>query len=330
MQTTPEHIEYILIKALQKTATPDEERLLNQWLGESQENLEQYCQMQEIWDTRDMPAASPAGWERLQAKIEKETKQHHTLPAWTRYAVAACTGALIAIATTNFISKETKAPEAITRNVVFSHSGVEKVILPDSSTAWLNGKSKLAYPEKFKADNRIVTLEGKSFFDIRKNTASPFIVRTAKIDVVVTGTSFFVETEAKDKTIVTLITGGVSINIKNDDGATLKTHSLTPGQQIDYNKNSHETTIANVETALYCALKEGTYRFDNETLDVIAQYLTIYFETPVIIAPSLKSKRFTGRITPELSIRDVIEIINKSHPVTTRIEKDSVYIMEKR
>ncbi|GHV47356.1 anti-sigma factor [Bacteroidia bacterium] len=329
MMQAPEYIEAIIIRTLQKAAGPEEEQQLNRWLREDKQNLELFCQMQELWEAGDSLSgnAIQKGWERLGKDINLPAKRRF-LPFWFRYAAVACLGIMLAIPATFFLTPA-KEKETIVRNVVYNRNGIGKITLPDGSVAWLNGKAKLSYPGTFGAGKRMVALEGKSFFEVQKNTTLPFIVQTDQMDVRVTGTSFFVQDETEGNATVTLVTGGVAIDIKDETGNTFKTYQLKPGQQIDYDKQSREAFLRDVNTTFYRALKDDAYRFTNETLEVIAQYLAIRFDTKIEMSPALKMKRFTGRITPEHTVKDVMDIINKSHPVAYRIENEAIHIREK-
>ena len=48
--------------------------------------------------------------------------------------------------------------------------------LSDGTRVWLNANSRLTYPVRFGAKNRIVTLEGEAFFSVTRNESNPFIM----------------------------------------------------------------------------------------------------------------------------------------------------------
>ena len=54
-----------------------------------------------------------------------------------------------------------------------------RILLPDSSTVWLNANSTLEYTNEFGKTTREVTLKGEAFFDVKKNSKA-FIVKTEK------------------------------------------------------------------------------------------------------------------------------------------------------
>lgn len=44
-----------------------------------------------------------------------------------------------------------------------------KVILPDSSTVWLNSNAKIRYPHQFSSDRRVVEFTGEALFQVKNN-----------------------------------------------------------------------------------------------------------------------------------------------------------------
>ncbi|WP_010528500.1 FecR family protein, partial [Thermophagus xiamenensis] len=66
-----------------------------------------------------------------------------------------------------------------------------KTQLPDGTTAWLNSGSTLSYTIPFK--QRKVTLEGEGFFNVRKDSIHPFVVKGKQGAVRVLGTRFNID-----------------------------------------------------------------------------------------------------------------------------------------
>ncbi|MDR3268769.1 MAG: FecR domain-containing protein [Tannerella sp.] len=328
MQAVPEHI---IIKTLQQTASPEEERELNYWLQEDRQNVETYCRLQEIWNARNVltDEAISQKWNQLYNRMNIKTR--HTVPIWMRYAAAVCLSILVTFTATWLgMQKEAGDRIEVIQNRIFNQNGIQKIVLPDNSVAWLNENTRISYPETFGGDKRQVSIEGKVFFEVRKNTAQPFIVQTGNMEIQVTGTSFFVQDDVKTATAsVTLVSGGVTVQMKDETGQMLSVARLQPGQQASVDKQSRQFSVANVDTSYYLAWKDGTYRFTDEPLEKIAEQLALHYGMKINIVPGLKQKRFTGRITPEHKLKDVMEIISKSHPVKYRIENETIYIREK-
>jgi ferric-dicitrate binding protein FerR (iron transport regulator) len=327
MQDIPEHI---IVKSLQHTASLEEEQELNNWFLEDKQNMETYCHLQEIWLSRNTMTANAihSEWDRLYSRMNIRPKR--VIPLWIRYAAAVCVGMLIMFTATWYgMGGGTEKEVTLVQNMVFNQNGVQKIVLPDQSIVWLNENSRISYPETFSNGKRVVSIEGKAFFEVHKNTAQPFIVQTENLEIQVTGTTFHVQDDANTVASVTLVTGGVTVNVKGENGQTSTTTQLKPGQQACIDKQSNRFSVANVDTSFYLAWKDGTYRFTDEPLEAIAKQLSRHYGVKIDIAPGVQKKRFTGRITPEHTIRDVMEIINQSNPIKYKIETGTVYISDK-
>lgn len=94
-----------------------------------------------------------------------------------------------------------------------------KIILPDGSTVWLNGGSRLTYDKAFNQEAREVELRGEAYFDIVKNVQKPFIIHTHQMDIKVLGTIFNVKSYLEDKSSETsLIQGSIEVTMRQGAG----------------------------------------------------------------------------------------------------------------
>lgn len=337
MSSVPDEL---IIKALQKTASAEEMQLLNSWLRKDKQHIALYCQMEEIWNSKNRLTEETiqAGWNKLHGDIkirrQKETPilrpQTPIRFLWLRYVAAVLIGVLIGSAAwIRFQPKEVQIQkELLVQNRVYNQNGVQTIVLPDSSEVWLNENSTISYPEQFKAKERLVLLEGNAYFDIQKNTTQPFVVRIGKVDVKVTGTEFFIESATPNNTSITLISGSVDLNYENEKGENVSS-SLIPGQQADISKLNGQVQITDIETDYYVAWKDGTYRFTDDPLDEIVRFLARHYDLDIQITPSLEKKRFTGRVSSTDTLSDVLKVIGESYPIQYRITGKVVQISDR-
>ncbi|RZM04132.1 MAG: hypothetical protein EOO88_56140, partial [Pedobacter sp.] len=105
------------------------------------------------------------------------------------------------------LSEGTSLPEG-ERNVMNTLSTdngeTYQLRLPDGSLVALNATSSLEYPANFNGKKeRRVKLTGEGYFEVAKDKAHPFIVKTAEQEVEVLGTHFNVNAYADEKAIAT-------------------------------------------------------------------------------------------------------------------------------
>jgi ferric-dicitrate binding protein FerR (iron transport regulator) len=335
MSSIPE--EYI-VKSFQKTATEEEISFLNNWLREDKQHVELYCQMEEIWNSKSRLPDNfvQEGWDKLREEIHSTRQARQSVHSFRkrnrfvrlRYVAAVFTGILIASAAwIGFrLHNDRVEKDVSVRHVVFNHNGVQSVQLPDNSEVWLNEDTELRYPGQFEKE-RVVSLKGKAFFDIRKEIGQPFVVQMGNAEVIVAGTEFFVEYTSEENILVALLSGKVQVNYTDENGVQISS-SLIPGQQADINRLNGKILISEVDTCYYRIWKDGTYRFTDEPLDVIVGLLSKRYNLDIQVSSFLQKKRFTGRITPKDDISDVMNMINKSFPVKYEITDGKIKISE--
>ncbi|UCS95289.1 FecR family protein [Echinicola marina] len=87
----------------------------------------------------------------------------------------------------------------------------KEILLKDGSTVTLAENSSLTYPNSF-GNKREVILKGRAFFDIYRDTTSPFLVHTKNTEIKVLGTSFDVNSPKNESTTVSVISGQVQVS----------------------------------------------------------------------------------------------------------------------
>ena len=105
-----------------------------------------------------------------------------------RFAAAAALLALVVCGEYLFLrSRYERTPSVC---LVTAQGSKGEFTLPDGTRAWLNGDSRLSYPETFDAEARRVWLDGEAFFQVRHDASHPFVVDMEVMQVEVLGTEF--------------------------------------------------------------------------------------------------------------------------------------------
>ena len=207
------------------------------------------------------------------------------------------------------------------REVYTPMAAKTKLLLPDSTVAWLNSSSKLVYPDLFTGPTREVFLSGEGYFDVAKNPENPFVVKTDKINVIAYGTSFNVMAYPDDNKIeATLVSGSVKVEVKSSGSK----YQLQPSHQFAIDSNMDNMCIAKVDTRFFTSWKEGKLIFRNEPLDLVVAKLERWYNCTIYLNnPDLKDIRYTGNIEME-TLRELLDLID----ITTNIK--STYKQETR
>jgi ferric-dicitrate binding protein FerR (iron transport regulator) len=188
--------------------------------------------------------------------------------------------------------------------VAAPRGSITQVILPDSTTAWINADSKLAYSADFNLKNRNVTLQGEAFFSVAKNKKLPFIVSTDLAQFKALGTTFNVKAYAQEPTVeLTVESGRVQILGDHHLG---NSGVLQPNQHATLLKSKNELTVSKVNvqllanTSIFTSWKDEQWIFQQESLAQLANKLERRFNVVIAFADStLMHYTFSGTILNE-------------------------------
>ena len=193
----------------------------------------------------------------------------------------------------------------ITSLTVKTEDEHRKVNLPDGSTVILNNNSLITYPKVFDAE-RVVTLVGEGYFDIRHDAKKSFTVRTGKLSTKVLGTAFNIKAyDGNHEIEITVTRGKVSVL---DSQSVLGI--LVPNQQIIFNKKNKRINLANVMAKNAIQWQESDIFFDDISLEEAAKILSKRFNTPITFETELPKKcRFTATFLKGESLEEILKII---------------------
>ncbi len=191
--------------------------------------------------------------------------------------------------------------------------GEYKVVLSDGTYVHLNACSELRYPVTFGDSSRAVYLSGEAWFEVKKDSARPFYVKTEHIQVQVYGTAFAVNTLFEGQTTVALVSGSVGVSA---DG---KERGMQPSQLARYNHSEHVMEIGEADLAPYTAWREGLLIFDEQPLGQILERLALWYDIEVSYAnESVRQETFTGYLKRYDSIEVILKALQKT--VSVRFE----------
>jgi ferric-dicitrate binding protein FerR (iron transport regulator) len=232
-----------------------------------------------------------------------------------------------------------------------------KIILPDSSSIWLNAGSKLKYSNEFGLRNRQVHLSGEAFFEVAHDPALLFSVKTSELTIRSYGTAFNVKSYPDEGTIeTTLIEGSIGVTRSSKNSKKKDEVLLEPNQRVVFYRSTHtmetsqtagkteeadlpdthepgkqKTTYLiskGIETKEYTSWKDGTIFISGESLEDLAVKLERKYDVNIHFeSEALKSLRFTGSLENE-TVEQVIHAIGIAAQIDYEIEERDIWLKE--
>ena len=195
--------------------------------------------------------------------------------------------------------------------------------LADGTQVWLNSESKLTYPARFTGGTREVAMEGEICFQVAKNEAQPFIVRTGGMAVTVLGTVFNIDAYPDNGRIATtLVEGKVEIQAGDEK------QTLLPDQQAVLEKGKG-IEVKKVYAEDYISWIGGVFHFTEASLEEIMQKLSRWYNFEFFFANAdVKDAHFTLNIRRYENVSDILSKIEKTGRAHFNINGRTVVVSE--
>ena len=314
-------IEEILPRYCSGEATVEECRMVEEWIGQSDENyriVKQMYTIDQVMGTVQME--SKVDMEKALASVSRKMSKapsHITWFTWVQRAAAILfIPLLIAFAIQNFTPSPTEVAQMIE---VKTNPGMTTTVdLPDGTKVYLNSESSLTYPSFFSKDKRDVKLTGEAFFEVQKDPEHRFIVSGPHhTQIEVLGTSFNVEAFERDSFIsTTLVEGKVRFAYqKNRQPATV---DMKPGQKLMYDTTSSQVKLIQTSGETETAWKDGKIIFQATPLPEALRMLEKRFNVTFVLSNNrLRGEAFNGSFTNQ-RLERILEIFKISSNIKWR------------
>lgn len=202
----------------------------------------------------------------LEAIFSKQEKPAVTKTVqFRRYFQAAAALILLLIgfySVSTFLSNE---------KMITGNASQTSLTLPDGSLVSLNSGSRLVWNEKKFNKNRLVTLSGEAYFEIKKG--GEFIIKTENGNVQILGTKLNVFSREKEFW-VSCLTGKVGVESENSS------QILLPGEMAELTSQGLEKRVV-TEVNQSAAWKEGVFYFDDKPLVSIFDEIERQFDVSI-------------------------------------------------
>ena len=325
----------ILLKHFKGETSAEEERSLNSWIRESEENKRDYEIILKIWNTPDVHFPKPDTAKALQIvkerlKLDGQTGQAKIYSIkheregrsffqtiFTPQFIRAAALFVIVIGAVFYFTDVFNSTKMIEVDVDFKN--IQKVKLADGTTVTLDAGSKFKYPEKFDGTKREVYLSGEGYFEVSKNKNKPFVVHAENAVVTVLGTKFNVSAwEINKRVDVALVEGKVSLHSEGSGGKDKVV--LIEGQVSTLAEGGipAKPEFANVND--YVSWLNREKYFSNTPVYEVINQIERWYNIEVHLPENInKSTRIAMQIK-DLPVEDVLDLFSAVMDLTYKID----------
>lgn len=219
MKKENQHINNtFLAKFLLGETNKEEQSMVIDWLEEKEENRKYLDQLEQIWlesgklCPRPISIDKQLAWRKLSYRVDQNDRSlSPSIHRFSKFRIASIStvaaSILVLIGLFNWYSTDSLQDEFLLTNT--SQSTIHDC-LPDESTIYLSQSSQISYHSS-KNNQRIVTLKGKAFFTVKRDTLRPFIIHAGIGGVKVLGTRFQVKIKDNGDIAVDVSSGTVEL-----------------------------------------------------------------------------------------------------------------------
>lgn len=210
--------------------------------------------------------------------------------------------------------------EILYNTISIPRGGQYKLTLPDGTKVWLNSATDLRFPVAFTANERVVELSGEAYFEVQKDAAKPFKVKTKETTVQVLGTHFNIMAYADEEEMrTTLLEGRVKVSGTKDSVL------LFPGQQAVAIPDHKLQMIKNINTDEAVAWKDGYFQFEKIDQKAMRQ-IARWYNMDIVYQGALKDNEYFGKIKRSVKLSNMVEAL-RLMGINCRIEQNKLIVL---
>ena len=288
----------LIAKHLAEETNLEEEKLFSNLLATDLVFKQEYKAANNTWNRMEIPTPdfNKTRIERLRDQKIKASKQRKILSASLKYAalfIGFVMGAL-------FIYHDLNS----TITVVAENGTKMEITLPDGSLVMMKKNAKITYANSIlKSFDRMVTLQGQAYFEIKKAHGKNFVVKTNEYNIEVLGTKFNVNTNLESTSVV-LAEGSIALNhFKNP---TLENTKIVPGQMALINRKDQNLIINTVNPKIYTSWTTDQLDFDDFSISELGELFRIHYNKTLTVESSLELDQKVGGSAPTDDLKLII------------------------
>lgn len=217
--------------------------------------------------------------------------------------------------------------EGVYHELVIPRGGEFSLTLSDGTVVYMNADSKLRFPTRFGAGERVVELEGEAYFQVARDEASPFIVKSSRVAIRVLGTEFNVSAYAEDSVMrTTLVRGAVKISSEVSGESVV----LHPGEQAALCRDNHALRVSEVDVSYAVAWKEGRLRFREKRLEEVMRIVARWYDVEVVFEDEeVKGYPFGCNFSRHATIEPLLKVFEATGTIETSVQGRKIWIRKK-
>ena len=219
-------------------------------------------------------------------------------------------------------SMENASPLEIAYNTLTTpRGGRYRLVLPDSTKAWLNDTSSITFPSAFTGTQRLVMISGEVYFEVVSKANMPFVVKARDQAVENLGAAFNIKGYPEDHVIITTPVKG-AVKVFFDTNTIL----LHPGQQVffygpSYVKKDH------IDVEKEIAWHKGLFILDGNSLTEIMDQIGRWYDLKIKFDGPVSSKKFKGTINSQLNLYEVLHVL-ENEGVQFKLEGKQLHVFQ--
>ena len=309
----------LLPKYFAGEATPEEQRVIDDWLSADEKNRTEFDAFSKLWNiTGKVQPGDEINlekeWRLLEKEISPARVKKISLVRILQIAASVLLVSVLGFAGLKYAGmKSEKAPAAEFSTLKMS----------DGTIISLNAGSRITYRKGYGVTHRNIDLKGEAYFEVAKNESLPFIITAGDASIQVTGTKFNVRAY-KDQTEVKVTVTEGSVRLY-ETGQSAKEAILSAGETGTFDRTLKVVKKQPLLNMNDIAWKTRILDFHNTTLSEVAAVLENTYHRKVWVDPAVRLCPLTVRFENQ-ELTPVLNVLRSTLDLTITVEDTHIVI----
>ncbi|MBV8255286.1 MAG: FecR domain-containing protein [Chitinophaga sp.] len=183
--------------------------------------------------------------------------------------------------------------------------GQFQVELADGSHIWLNAASSLRYPAAFNDSERVVTLSGEAYFDIKPDPQRPFHVVCGNTTIQVLGTSFNIMAYTDEPNLqASLVEGKIMVKAAGSE------RIIRPGQMAV--TDQYSLYVAEADLDQVTAWRNGMLALNTTSFKGLMRQVERWYDVEVVYQGEIPDRQFGGLLSRNTQLSTLLAFMRKN------------------